>query len=661
MGGSGLRDLGGDVGDHRDGIPRLRDRPTDDEITGSSCDRLRRGHHPFLVGIVPAMWADPWNHARQIGFGSPHRPEFEPAADDARTSGRSRRLGANHYELAGGSGMPSLTAGSFVLTREDRHRENPKLILGFVDACPQMIDPAPRVHGEKPNPQATNAANRAPHCVGDVVQLEVEKDSTLRRLGSYRIDHLRALGHEQLEPDLEQSHLTPQGASPRHRVFGSSDIQGNDDPLTSGVQGIRHGRRAAITHADRFIEARTSRTGGSLRSAISFKNPSVLGIVAGMVSSDVRQRLFDALESGVNEHAFPGCVALVWRDGSILYHEAHGTLATHPLAEPWQQSVVRDTVYDLASLTKVLATTTLVAVSIARGRMALTDPVPRPWVDACPGATLEDLLEHRAGLLAHREYFTDVTPFDARAVLDRVSSTPPAYPLRSRAIYSDLGFIILGAWLERVWARPLLELFDDLVAFPLALRRGTPPSLAFRPIDGKPAPHRTLARIAPTEVYDPALHPLGAPSHVAVRRSAAYAHGEVHDDNAYVMGGVAGHAGLFGTAEGVLEVAIAWLRASVPGMDFALRDRFWTPSDIPGSTRRLGFDGPDPDGHGSTGTALTPTAVGHTGYTGTSVWIDPQLRAIFVLLSNRVHPTRANDAIKAVRQRFHTLAAALVE
>jgi serine-type D-Ala-D-Ala carboxypeptidase len=137
------------------------------------------------------------------------------------------------------------------------------------------------------------------------------------------------------------------------------------------------------------------------------------------------------------------------------------------------------------------------------------------------------------------------------------------------------------------------------------------------------------------------------------------AHGAVHDDNAYVMGGVAGHAGLFGTAAAVREVARAWLELLLPGLRPEVRDRFWKKSTVPGSTRRLGFDGPSPGGAGSTGHATTEHAVGHLGFTGTSLWIDPAAKGgarIFVLLSNRVHPTRDNDAIRRLRPRFHELA-----
>jgi CubicO group peptidase (beta-lactamase class C family) len=387
------------------------------------------------------------------------------------------------------------------------------------------------------------------------------------------------------------------------------------------------------------------------------QRPRKQGKLARPMPDDPRQALFELLEDAVRDGVFPGCVALVERADAILYHEGHGTLGSHPHFVDRFQPVTRETAYDLASLTKVLATTTLVAIAVARGKLALDEPVPEPWRRACPGATLVDLLEHAAGLVAHREYFTDVAPFDADAVIARVCATEPASAPRERAVYSDLGFIILGAWLERVFDAPLDHAFVAQVTYPMWLDQGDPPPLAFRRLhEDSLLPRALERRIAPTEVYDAALHPAGPPSYFGVRAHTNVAHGSVHDDNAYVMGGVAGHAGLFGTAAGVHELAKAWLHARLPHESGVLRDRFWQPSTVRGSTRRLGWDGVAPDGTGATGTAFAPDSVGHTGFTGTSLWIDPHARLVCVLLSNRVHPTRDNDAIKALRQRFHALA-----
>jgi CubicO group peptidase (beta-lactamase class C family) len=378
-----------------------------------------------------------------------------------------------------------------------------------------------------------------------------------------------------------------------------------------------------------------------------------------MSASDPRQALFELLESAVGE-VFPGCVALVWRDGATLYHEAHGTVATHPWVPAEGKPVVREQIYDLASLTKVLCTTSLTALAVSEGVLELDAPVPEPWNAGCPGATLADLLEHCSGYEAHREYFGEVEPYSPEGILERIAATPPGYPLRSKAVYSDLGFMVLGRWLEQAYGRDLEVLFTDKVMLALGLDDKPIPHLGFHRLHGTPPPPRPHRdRIAPTEVYDPALYVDAPPSHFELRKNTEVAHGFVHDDNAFVWGGVAGHAGLFGTAHGVLEVAKAWLLHLLPGLAPAVRDRFWQPSTVPGSTRRLGWDGPSADGTGTAGNAVSQAAVGHTGFTGTSVWIDPESKGgptICVLLSNRVHPVRTATAIKAFRPRFHEAA-----
>lgn len=386
-----------------------------------------------------------------------------------------------------------------------------------------------------------------------------------------------------------------------------------------------------------------------------------------MISRDPQQDLFALLETAVQDGCFPGCVALVWRDGAVLYHEAHGHHATHEASPERFRGARRGSIYDLASLTKVLATTTLAAIAVSEGRVALGAPVPAPWSRACPGATLEQLLGHCAGLEAHREYFAVLgRRGPAERLLELVCETPPLAAPGQRTLYSDLGFLILGAWLERLFDAPLDRCFADRVAWPLGLDAGIVPRLGFHRLQGARGP--TAAQqglVVPTEVYDPALHPGGEPSWFACRRPAAAAHYEVHDDNAFVMGGVAGHAGLFGDAEAVLEVARGWLLGEIPGLEDRWRRVFLEHrSGAPGSTRRLGWDSPNPDGSGSAGTALSPWAAGHLGYTGTSVWLDPQPADgrgpwIGVLLSNRVHPTRNNAAIAQLRPHFYRLAASL--
>lgn len=389
-----------------------------------------------------------------------------------------------------------------------------------------------------------------------------------------------------------------------------------------------------------------------------------------MTSRDPWQDLFALLEAGTHAAGgavFPGCVALVWRDGAVLYHEAHGHFASHPDAPERFRGVSRAAVYDLASLSKVLCTTTLAAIAVGEGRVSLATPVPAPWSTACPDATLSQLLEHSAGLAAHREYFAALgRRGPAQRVLEKVCLTPPAYPPGAQAVYSDLGFMILGAWLERLFDASLDRAFADRVAWPLGLDAGVVPRLGFHRLQGaRGAAAGEQALVVPTEIYDPALHPQGPPTWFRCRAPARAAHYEVHDDNAFVMNGVAGHAGLFGDAEAVLDVARAWLQGGIPGLEDRWRHTFTGHrTAVPASTRRLGWDGPNPDGSGSTGASLSPAAFGHLGYTGTSVWIDPtpldgRGPLIAVLLSNRVHPTRDATAIVQLRPAFHRLAAQL--
>lgn len=367
--------------------------------------------------------------------------------------------------------------------------------------------------------------------------------------------------------------------------------------------------------------------------------------------------LDELLRAAVDDGVFPGCVALVWRDGAQRYLGAHGRLASHPWAAELATPVGCETIYDLASLTKVLSTTTLIARAIAQGRLTLDDRLPDSLALADDQPTLRDLLEHAAGLEAHREFFHEPWSLGVgqrEALIEAVRAVPRACPPRTRAIYSDLGFLLLGAWLEQLEGARLDELFREQVAKPL----GVADQIGFCPLDRPPLFERS--RVAPTEVYE------GLPEHWHPLRAVLgqrFAHGIVHDDNCVIASGVAGHAGLFGTVSGVLAIARAWLERTVPGVPEAARDRVWelfsTPSSVPESTRRLGFDGPSPDGSGSTGTALSGAAIGHLGFTGTSVWIDPERAVIYVLLSNRVHPSRHDQRIRELRRRFHAAASRL--
>jgi CubicO group peptidase (beta-lactamase class C family) len=261
----------------------------------------------------------------------------------------------------------------------------------------------------------------------------------------------------------------------------------------------------------------------------------------------------------------------------------------------------RDTIFDLASLTKPLATAAL-------ARTLDLDAAVRD------GVTVRHLLAHASGLPAWKALGSS-----RREVLEQVWREPLETPPGTVARYSDLGFILLGDFIERTRGRALDALFTDEIAGPAGV------DTRFGPL-----PPELRSRCAPCEGLQ----------------------GVVHDENARAMGGVAGHAGLFSTARDVSRLVAAWVEAWHAD-DPRVRE-FWRGSDVPGSTWCLGWDRPSAQGS-SAGTRWPRDGVGHLGFTGTSIWIDPPRRRWVVLLSNRVEPTRENEKIKQLRPALHDL------
>ena len=345
----------------------------------------------------------------------------------------------------------------------------------------------------------------------------------------------------------------------------------------------------------------------------------------------------DVLLDGVQRGAFPAVSAEVGTRDGVRWRTGLGRLTYHPGALETDP----DTIFDLASLTKVIATTTLVMRAIDDGLLRLEDRVA-DWIDEWRGrdrehVTLHDLLAHCAGLTAYLPFFRDYT---GRAEFQQaISSLPLEYEPRSKSLYSDLGFILLAFIVEDARARKAsgIGAFDPAVGFAAQFRKiaslVSNQPLAFHP------PREWRARIAPTE-------------HDAWRGRTLV--GEVHDENAWALGGAAGHAGLFGTAGAVGAVARAVLH-TLHGQPILAKTEtmqlFAKRTAIPGSSRALGWDTMLPTS--SCGTLMSPTAIGHTGFTGTSLWIDWERDLYVVLLTNRVHPTRENQLISEIRPRFH--------
>jgi CubicO group peptidase (beta-lactamase class C family) len=330
------------------------------------------------------------------------------------------------------------------------------------------------------------------------------------------------------------------------------------------------------------------------------------------VSSSIAPIVTKAIAEGV----FPGAVIEAGRSDGALVRFMAGR-QTYDAGSP---AVDGDTIYDLASLTKVIGTAALMAGEVAAGRMRLNDRV-RHWIESWTGedrqtVTLRDLLEHASGLPGHRKYYESRQGRPSFEIA--ICEEPLDYAPRTKSIYSDPGFMLLGFAIENAAGDTLDRQFDRWRAREL----GEDTELTYRP------PQDWLPRIAPTENT----------------ASGEERRGEVHDENALALGGVAAHAGLFGTANAVGACARWWMKSSSLPL-------FATKTAVPGSSRALGWDTMLPTS--SCGTKLSAGAIGHTGFTGTSLWIDPANDLYVVILTNRVHPARNGEGIQDARRALH--------
>ena len=350
--------------------------------------------------------------------------------------------------------------------------------------------------------------------------------------------------------------------------------------------------------------------------------------------SPVSDRIGKLLSTLVEAGATPGAVVLAGTSETVIAECAAGRLSYATDAGP----VTPDTIYDLASLTKVLVTTPLVMRLYEAGRLDIDAPVRTCVPEFAGGAkdhvTIADLLAHCGGLLWWTDLYRQAQDQPAAEVgrfcIGRICELPLDYEPRTRTVYSDLGYILLGAVLERLTDAPLDRLAADEVFAPLGMH-----DIHYAP------PPALRHRIAPTE-NDP--------------ERGGILHGHVHDENAHRLGGVAPHAGLFATARSLVPFARMWLAEGAAGenrlFDGATVRRFSRRAHlVKGSSRALGWD--TPAAGSSCGRRFSASAFGHTGFTGTSLWIDPELNLFVILLTNRVHPTRDNTTLAELRPAFH--------
>jgi CubicO group peptidase (beta-lactamase class C family) len=348
------------------------------------------------------------------------------------------------------------------------------------------------------------------------------------------------------------------------------------------------------------------------------------------------------LNDGVRRGVYTGAVALVGLQGEMRWQGVAGTISR----EPGAPAVTPDTVFDLASLTKPLATTLALMVLADRGRLRLSTPLgevlPAAWLppDKQP-LTLRSLLTHRAGLPAWRPFYSELPAAPAPERSIRLARLAAAVPLEQApdtvTLYSDLGFILLGAAVEHLGEENLDQFCREEIYRPLKLT-----GLGFNP---RQQPGGGGLAFAATEL---GLIPGRAGS------------GEVHDENAWAAGGVAGHAGLFGTGAEVFRLVACLYQAYTgqaagPLTPETVRRFFTVP---PGAQRAHGFDTPDPEpARRAAGRYFSPRSVGHLGFTGTSFWLDLESSQEVVLLTNRVLMGRDDKTgINALRPRFHEAA-----
>jgi CubicO group peptidase (beta-lactamase class C family) len=339
------------------------------------------------------------------------------------------------------------------------------------------------------------------------------------------------------------------------------------------------------------------------------------------------------LEEAIRTRIFPGAAVDVGSSDGSAWQDALGTLAFDGDGVEASRTAI-DTPFDLASLTKPIATAAVFMQLVNSGAMTVDDPVTSSlpeWTGADrSAATVADLLEHASGLPAR---LLDQPPAGGRREFEHdICTMPLEYAPRARSLYSDLGFILLAFIATDRGKAPFAAQFADITG-PIA------PGLTF----GLSPDSRR--RAAPTTALDE-----------DVRRGRVLA-GLVHDSYAAALGGAAGHAGLFGTAPDVGAYARIVLRAArrdprVPApFTPELVRRFTQRSRVPGSSRALAWDTMLPSS--SCGTRMSASAFGHVGFTGTSLWIDPEFNRYYVLLTNRAYNGGTPDQMRDVRRAFH--------
>lgn len=339
------------------------------------------------------------------------------------------------------------------------------------------------------------------------------------------------------------------------------------------------------------------------------------------------------VEQALAEKKMPGCVVAIGRRDRLVIVKAFGQRQLEPCSE----AMTTDTIFDLASLTKPIATATSIMLLIERGKLRLDDPVTKHWPEFAENGkekiSVEHLLTHTGGLIADNR-IADYLQGPEKAWSNIASLKPLAEP-NVKFTYSDVGFEVLGKLVENISEFSVAEFAKTNVFDPLGMSE----------TDYKPKPELRL-RIAPTE-----------------KRNGEFIRGEVHDPRAHLLGGIAGHAGLFSTVEDLAKYAAAMVMKGQLGETRIMSEVTWTemtrPRNVPSGKRALGWD--MKTGYSSNrGTTMSDHAFGHGGFTGTAIWIDPDTGLFVIFLSNRVHPD-GKGSVNPLAGRIGTIAADAIQ
>lgn len=372
------------------------------------------------------------------------------------------------------------------------------------------------------------------------------------------------------------------------------------------------------------------------------------------------------VDDAIIDGAFPGAAYGIMQGGRawVAAQGRYTYCPESPLITP-------ETIWDMASVSKVVGTTTLCMLMHERGKLDLDAPVsvylPLFGQNGKGHITVRNLLVHDSGLIAFRPYHRTCTR--PEQVIERVNTEELTYPTGSKMVYSDLNMIAMAQILERLTGLPLDFALHEHVFRSIALKR----TGYFRSVGPEESPAKLdPTQCAPTETIEPWRREqrrlrqafLDATISEQKRKSGirfpdqdSFIQGEVHDPTAMTLGGVAGHAGLFSTVGDLLHFMRSLLEGKIARKE-TVAEFTRKQSDL--SSRALGWDTKSPEGS-SAGTKFGPRSFGHTGYTGTSVWTDPERDLVVVLLTNRVHPTSENTKLLKFRPIFHDAVVQMIE